>query len=47
VPTGQGAAIGTTAAAGKWVFGIFAALAEFERELQRVRVVAAAAHPSK
>lgn len=30
---GQGAAIDTTTAAGKLVFGIFAALAEFEREL--------------
>jgi Resolvase, N terminal domain len=29
----QGAAIDTTTAAGKLVFGIFAALAEFEREL--------------
>ncbi len=33
VLTGQGAAIGTTTASGKLVFGIFAALAEFEREL--------------
>jgi DNA invertase Pin-like site-specific DNA recombinase len=32
VLTGQGAAIDTTATAGKLVFGIFAALAEFERE---------------
>jgi DNA invertase Pin-like site-specific DNA recombinase len=31
--TGQGAAIDTTTASGKLVFGIFAALAEFEREL--------------
>ena len=31
--TGQGATIDTTTAAGKLVFGIFAALAEFEREL--------------
>lgn len=31
--TGQGAAIDTTSAQGKLVFGIFAALAEFEREL--------------
>lgn len=30
---GQGASIDTTTAAGKLVFGIFAALAEFEREL--------------
>jgi hypothetical protein len=35
VLTGQGAAIDTTTAAGKLVFGIFAALAEFERELIR------------
>lgn len=33
VLTGQGAAIDTTTAAGKLVFGIFAALAEFEQEL--------------
>ena len=33
VLTGQGAAIDTTTAADKLVFGIFAALAEFEREL--------------
>lgn len=33
VLTGQGAAIDTTTAAGKLVFGIFAAQAEFEREL--------------
>lgn len=33
VLTGHGAAIDTTTAAGKLVFGIFAALAEFEREL--------------
>ncbi len=33
VLTGQGAAIDTTTAAGKLVFGIFAALADFEREL--------------
>ncbi|WP_445260446.1 recombinase family protein [Pseudarthrobacter raffinosi] len=32
VLTGQGAAIDTTTASGKLVFGIFAALAEFERE---------------
>src|SRR5215217_7472237 len=31
--TGQGAAVDTTTPAGKLVFGIFAALAEFEREL--------------
>jgi DNA invertase Pin-like site-specific DNA recombinase len=33
VLTGQGAAIDTTTAAGKLVFGIFAALSEFERAL--------------
>jgi len=33
VLTGQGAAIDTTTASGKLIFGIFAALAEFEREL--------------
>jgi DNA invertase Pin-like site-specific DNA recombinase len=33
IGSGQGAAIDTTTAAGKLVFGIFAALAEFEREL--------------
>src|SRR5438105_14950147 len=38
--TGQGAAIDTTTAAGKLVFGIFAALAEFERELIRERTIA-------
>ena len=31
--TGQGASIDTTTANGRLVFGIFAALAEFEREL--------------
>ena len=34
---GQGAQIDTTTAAGRLVFGIFAALAEFERELIRER----------
>ena len=33
VLTGHGASIDTTSASGKLVFGIFAALAEFEREL--------------
>ena len=37
VLTGQGADIDTTTASGKLVFGIFAALAEFERELIRER----------
>lgn len=40
VLTGQGAAIDTTTAAGKLVSGIFAALAEFERELISERTVA-------
>lgn len=38
--TGQGAAIDTTTPAGKLVFGIFVALAEFERELISVGTVA-------
>lgn len=40
VLTGQGAAIDTTTPAGKLVFGIFAALAEFERELVSERTKA-------
>ncbi len=40
VLTGQGAAIDTTTAAGKLVFGIFAALAEFERGLISERTIA-------
>jgi DNA invertase Pin-like site-specific DNA recombinase len=40
VLTGQGAAIDTTTASGKLVFGIFAALAEFERELIFERTLA-------
>ena len=40
VLAGQGAQIDTTTAAGRLVFGIFAALAEFERELIRERTVA-------
>ena len=40
VLTGHGAAIDTTTAAGKLVFGIFAALAEFERELISERTMA-------
>jgi DNA invertase Pin-like site-specific DNA recombinase len=45
VLTGQGASIDTTTANGKLVFGIFAALAEFERELivERTRAGMAAA----
>ena len=39
VLAGQGAQIDTTTAAGRLVFGIFAALAEFERELIRERWV--------
>lgn len=40
VLTGQGATIDTTTATGKLVFGIFAALAEYERELIRERTIA-------
>ena len=40
VLTGQGAQIDTTTAAGRLVFSIFAALAEFERELIRERTLA-------
>ena len=40
VLTGQGASIDTTTASGKLVFGIFAALADFERELIRERTLA-------
>ena len=40
VLAGQGAAIDTTTAGGKLVFGIFAALAEFERELIAERTMA-------
>lgn len=40
VLTGEGAAIDTTTPSGKLVFGIFAALAEFERELIRERTTA-------
>lgn len=45
VLTGHGAAIDTTTASGKLVFGIFAALAEFERDLiaERTRAGLAAA----
>lgn len=38
--TGQGADIDTTTPSGKLIFGIFAALAEFERELIRERTLA-------
>ncbi|MGO9898273.1 MAG: recombinase family protein [Solirubrobacteraceae bacterium] len=40
VLTGQGAAIDTTTPAGKLIFAIFAALAEFERELISERTAA-------
>ena len=47
VLAGQGAQIDTTTAAGRLVFGIFAALAEFERELIRERTLAGLAHPTE
>ena len=40
VLAGQGAQVDTTTADGRLVFGIFAALAEFERELIRERTMA-------
>jgi DNA invertase Pin-like site-specific DNA recombinase len=40
VLTGQGARLDTTSPSGRLVFGIFAALAEFERELIRERTIA-------
>src|ERR1700694_1611830 len=40
VLTGQGANIDTRTASGRLVFGIFASLAEFERELIRERTIA-------
>jgi len=40
VLTGHGAAIDTTTTAGKLIFGIFAALAEFEREMIKERTLA-------
>jgi DNA invertase Pin-like site-specific DNA recombinase len=40
VLTGHGAAIDTTTAAGKLIFGIFAALSEFEREMIKERTLA-------
>lgn len=48
VLAGQGAQIDTTTPAGRLIFGIFRALAEFERELIRERTIAglAAARPA-
>lgn len=40
VLTGQGAEIDTTTSAGRMIFGIFATLAEFERDLIRERTLA-------
>ncbi len=40
VLSGQGASIDTTTPTGKLIFGIFAALAEYERELIRERTIA-------
>jgi len=40
VITGKGANIDTTTATGKLIFGIFASLAEFERELIKERTMA-------
>ena len=40
VLTGQGAQIDTTTASGRLIFGFFASLAEFERELIRERTMA-------
>ena len=40
VLSGQGAHLDTTTASGKFIFGLFAALAEFERELIRERTMA-------
>ena len=40
VLSGQGATIDTSTAGGRLIFGIFAALAEFERELIRERTIA-------
>ena len=40
VLTGQGAEIDTTTSGGRLIFGIFASLAEFERDLIRERVMA-------
>lgn len=40
VLTGQGAEIDTTTSAGRMIFGIFATLAEFERDLIRERTMA-------
>ncbi|MEJ1391523.1 MAG: recombinase family protein [Candidatus Sedimenticola sp. (ex Thyasira tokunagai)] len=39
VLSGHGATINTTTSAGKFIFGVFAALAEFERDLIRERTI--------
>ena len=47
VLTGQGANIDTTTSSEKLIFGIFAALAEFEGDLIRERTVAASRRPGR
>ncbi|MCY1294713.1 hypothetical protein D9M68_412200 [compost metagenome] len=47
VLTGNGAQIDTTTASGQMVFGIFATLAEFERDLIRERTMAGLAAPER
>jgi DNA invertase Pin-like site-specific DNA recombinase len=47
VLTGQGSMLDTTSSTGKLMFGVFAAFAEFERDLIRERVVAGMASARK